>query len=168
MAKKKAGFRNVDKVTGKMKNAVENLRKDAVEEQKQAARTAMDRFFARTPVWTGETIRNYAWGIGGGRDVHHEPIGSGEPGKTNEMPLGPEPRRAANEAAAKADMEAVLSQLTVLNSLMMTNSSPHFDLVDAGEAPGGPNQQIRNPGGVVKLAMQDIKSKLKKRWKGKK
>jgi hypothetical protein len=165
---KKAGFRGIDKVTGKMKQAVDKVRKDAVEEQRNAARTAMKRFFARTPVWTGETIRNYAWGIGSGASVHHEAEGGGEPGKTNEMPLGPEPRRAANEAAAWADMEAVLAKLTVLNSLMMTNSSPHFDLVDAGSAPGGPNQQIRNPGGVVMLAMQDVKSQLKKRWKGKK
>jgi hypothetical protein len=163
-------------VTGSLPSSQEvmaELKQQALERMKNAARTAMGEFMALTPVWSGKTVRNYAWGIGeapsGGMK---EPIGGdgyvpgagwaaqrkGDPGPTNSMALGDEPRRAANEEAALADMEDVLSGYTELRPLVLTNFSDVWDLVDNGSAPTP--ERSRSPGGVSILAEQATKANL--------
>jgi hypothetical protein len=135
-----------------------------VSETKRAAHLLMANLFENTPVWSGETVRNYVWGIGSppvsGR---HAAVGSGAPGATNTMVMGSEPRRPANEQAALQDMSAVLT-FTKLVDLFVTNTidAAKWDLIDHGSAPSP--GKARNPGGVSILAMQSTRNALE-HWK---
>lgn len=139
---------------------VKALEKEAVVITQKGAREAMRSMMSATPVWSGETVRNYVWAKGkrpsGGTK---EPIGTGDPGPTNSMSLGAEPRRGANEGAAKQEMEAAISG-DKLVSLFATNTiaASKWDLVDNGSIPGGPGQRRRGPGGVSKLAEQTLRA----------
>jgi hypothetical protein len=156
---------------------LERIKKEAIDATKDAVRILTRELMDRTPVWSGKTVRNYAWGLdrapGGGQI---EPIGGPgyvparaggnrksqreqNPGPTNSMPLPDgEPRRAANEQAALAEMENVLAGMTELRSPVVTNFSDIWDLVDNGSAPTP--QRARNPGGVSILAEQAAKAKM--------
>lgn len=143
---------------------MEDFEKEAIELMKTAARTVTREMMDRTPVWSGGTVRNYVWAVGespGGGEK--SPVGG--PGerfgrRSGKAPfgLGEEPRRADNEAAAEADMEAVLAGYTQLRNLHCENFSDIWDLVDNGSAPTP--DRARNPGGVSVLAVQSTKSKL--------
>lgn len=156
------------------KRGLEKFRAQCVEKTKEAARLLTRELMDRTPVWSGKTVRNYEWAfnslagtgmkdaIGGpgyvpGRGWAAQRLG--DPGPTNSMPLPDgEPRRAANEAAAEADLESVLSNVRDLGDLNVTNNSDIWDLVDNGSAPTP--ERARNPGGTSRLAEQAVKSKM--------
>lgn len=160
------GMNNVGATIQKLRDHVAEMKKLAIAEAKASTELLVERLMARTPVWEGTTLRNYSVGVGAPRKVNHTAIGTGDPGPTNTMGLGEEPRRSANEAAVRADMASALGGMTELKNIFVTNNAPNWDLVDAGGAPGGPNQQIRNPGGVSKIAMSDARGALKN-WRAK-
>lgn len=151
-------FAGVSTEIDKVRKAVAELEKQAVEETRRAAIVVQDAFFSFTPVWEGETIRNYAWGINGAppSGVKQE-IGSGDPGPTGRMPLGVEPRRAANEDAVMSELRSLLTFNRLVN-LSLTNNAPIWDLVDNGSAPT--SERARNPGGVSKNAVAAARSVL--------
>src|SRR5688572_17518393 len=134
----------VDAEMKRMKAELKAFEMKAVEETKRAARVLMAELFAHTPVWEGTVVRNYVWFAGGGGGGgEKQALGSGDPGPTNDMSMGSEPRRGANESAARADMDAFLSTLKKLTTISVTNTAGHFDLVDSGSAPTG--DRARNP-----------------------
>jgi hypothetical protein len=145
--------------------ALDAFEEQLIEEMKNAARVVTHEMMSRTPVWSGKTVRNYAWGIGsasggytspaGGDDGPRHPSGRGS---LTLAGLGEEPNRAANEGACLDEMEGVLSGMTELETLVVTNHSPIWDLVDNGSAPTP--ERARNPGGVSVLAEQAAKGKL--------
>jgi hypothetical protein len=138
------------------------LEKQAVEEARSAAVIVQEAFFSFTPVWEGETVRNYAWGVGTApSSAHKDAIGVGDPGPTGSFPLGSEPRRGPNEAAVLAELKAQLN-FTKLVDLTLTNNSDIWDLVDNGSAPT--TERARNPGGVSKNAVSKAAASLK-HWK---
>jgi hypothetical protein len=158
-----AAFAGIVEQMAALRAEAMHLEAQAVAETKRAARVLQENLFLRTPVHTGETIRNYAWGKdgapGGGKK---SAIGSGPTGQTSKMPLGAEPRRAGNEGAVRAELENVLS-FTRLTSLFVTNlATEKFDLVDSGSAPTP--DTARNPGGVTMLAQQSLRASSKD-WK---
>lgn len=142
---------------------MEKLEQQAVAETKRAARLLMANLFENTPVWSGETVRNYVFGVGGtpGGGTR-SPIG-GTPGPTNAMVMGSEPLRPANEAAAMAELNSVLT-FTKLTDLFATNliDAAKWDLIDNGAAPSP--GKARNPGGVSILAEQSTRNALE-HWK---
>lgn len=154
----------IDAVMRELHAEIDAFEKRAVAEVKRAARLLMTNLFENTPVWSGETVRNYAWGVGrlpfGGT---RSAIGSGNPGPTNAMVMGSEPRRGPNEAAALQDMDSVLT-LTKLSDLFVTNliSGAKWDLIDNGAAPSP--GKARNPGGVSILSLQSTRNALEY-WK---
>lgn len=163
----------IDDLLGSVTAEIDAFEQQCIEETKGAARLLTQEMMARTPVWSGKTVRNFAWGVNsapaGGQQ---EPIGGlgyqpgggwstqrkGDPGATGLMGLGEEPRRAANESAALEEMEGVLSSITQLGTLAVTNFSDIWDLVDNGSAPTA--ERARNPGGVSILAEQTVKAML--------
>lgn len=160
-----AKFTGIDSAITELKEAVAALEHQAVEETKRAARVIQAELFANTPVWSGETVRNFKWAIGAAPARGAlEAIGSGEPGPTNHLPLGEEPRRAANEAAALADLEAVLGGMSKLADLFGTNTvaATKWNLVDSGVAPAP--GKARNPAGVEAPATQNARHRLPN-WK---
>lgn len=145
--------------------ALADFERQCVDEVKTAARVVTQEMMARTPVWSGKTVRNYAWGIGTVSGSYQEPanggVGPRHPsgrGAHSSPGLGEELNRADNEDAAIAEMEDVLGGLTKLETLVVTNHSPIWDLVDNGSAPTP--DRARNPGGVSVLAEQAAKAKL--------
>lgn len=156
-------FTGVGAEITRLKKGVKDFEKEAVLKMKNAVLVIMTELFSRTPVWTGETVRNYAVGLGtrpsGGSKGA---IGSGDPGPTNSMAMGSEPRRPANEAAALTEALAAVSGMRKLQSVFITNfvDGEKWSLIDSGSAPGGPGQRVRNPGGVVKIAEMNAKARL--------
>lgn len=129
-------------------------------------RNAVKRLHAeltqQTPVWSGETVRNYAWGVnrkpgGGSRGFIASPS---DPGPTNSMPLGPEPRRYANVIASTSEMVAVAHSRKKLANFVVTNliDGEKWDLLDNGNAPTAGRSRI--PGGIGMLAMQSARTFL--------
>ena len=142
-----------------LRKEVAAFERECVEETKRIARTLLDELMAITPVWEGETVRNYAAGVGrkpsGGTK---SPAGGVAPGVTSAMALGSEPRRGPNEAAARADLASVLT-FTKLASIVFTNhvDNAKWDLIENGSAPTGATS--RSPGGVSMRATQATRSR---------
>lgn len=163
-------FSGVDKEKARLRAALKKFEQTAVEEVKAGARVFMGALLDNTVVWEGDVIRNFVWarrGYGGGRRTPIGGRGTGssayrkqvDPGPTGKMGTPPagEPRRAPNEAAARADMEAVLGGMKTLDNLFVNNTSDHADLVDNGSAPTP--ERSRHPGGVTRLAAQVLRAR---------
>lgn len=149
---------------GQFEKEIEQFEDKCANEMKQAARVLTEALFSRTPVWSGESVRNYVWGIGkapaGGSKGQIGPVPPPRP--TSMMQLGEEDNRPANEAAARADMDGVLRTYKKIDKpLVVTNTiaAKKWDLIDNGNAPF-PGQG-RNPGGVSKLAIQRARNTLR-------
>lgn len=162
-----AAFEGIDGEVTRLLKEVETLEKEAVTTMQQATRIMFVQLFARTPVWSGETVRNYAVGLGskpaGGSKGY---IGRLPPrGETRGQALGEERNRSANESAALADAEGVITGMKKLQDVVVTNfvSSSKWDLIDNGSAPTPAT--ARNPGGVSVLATQSTRNALRGRFK---
>lgn len=157
-------FTGIAQAMAALRKEAELLEQQGVAETKRAALLLTQNLFENTPVWSGETVRNYVWGAGrvpGG--ASRGAVGSGAPGPTNSMVMGSEPRRGANEAAALAEMNSVLA-VNKLTDFFVTNlvDEAKWDLIDNGAAPSP--GKARNPGGVSILAEQSTRNALKN-WK---
>lgn len=159
----------IEQTRKQLQDEVDALEAKAVAELKRGVNVCLETMMSVTPVWTGETVANYHVSLGrtatgGFRDA----VGSEDPGHTNKMPLGVEPRRPANEAAARAEMTATIGAIGEhLKDVVISNSveDSKWDMIDNGAAPGGPpgyplgpNQVERSPGGVSRVAIQTVKS----------
>lgn len=141
----------------KLDAAIAVLKAQAVAEMRLAVRTVTQRFFENTPVWSGDTVRNYSWGVGGPSGGHKAPSGSlPKRGDFSEK------NRGANEAAAMAAaMSAIPAALADMH-LTCTIPTQKWNLIDSGIAPA-PGRS-RYPGGVEMLSVQAARAALKN-WK---
>jgi hypothetical protein len=142
----------------------DRIESDAVARIKTAVRASVRRMQAGTPVWSGETVRNYGviLGISSG-GAPRSAIDNGPPGDTNRRgtgPLGPERRRGPNEYMAQVEIDAVLTGMNKLQSVTIVNhiDSSKWQLVDAGLVPE-PNL-ARYPGGISVLGEQTARNAL--------
>lgn len=157
-----AEFRGSASEIRRLMAEVRELEREAVREVQNAARIVVDELMRGTPVWEGETVRNYGVSVGGNSPSYRAAIGTGDPGPTNSMSLGEEPRRGINEDAAKADMERTLAAFKKLGpriAVINTVDEKKWDLVDSGSAPTP--EMARYPGGVEILATQRAKGRLR-------
>jgi hypothetical protein len=152
-----------------LQDELKTFEQQCVTELKRGVNVCLETLLAATPVWTGETVANYHVNLGRSAEgAYRAPEGSGDPGHTNKMALGSEPRRPANEALARAEMTAAIAALgTALRDVVISNSvdEAKWDMIDNGAAPGGPpgyplgpNQVQRAPGGVSRVAIQTVRS----------
>lgn len=113
----------------------------------------------RTPVHTGATILNFIWSMNKPyRGPVLEPADTGLPDSTNQMPLGPEPRRRANEAASRAT-QANLSFTNPFQVYILNNRSEAVFGLEHGELPGDPFRQ-RSPQGMVAVSVASLIARL--------
>lgn len=112
---------------------------------------------ALTPVYTGQAVRNYIWTAGAPNTTVYDAIEQGETGQTNNMPLGNEPRRAVNEAAAAQSLGA-LNLGNPFQTFYLTNLSPDIEGLELGILPGPPLSS-RSPNGMFGLTQEFISTK---------
>lgn len=147
-----------------MKAEIKKLEEQGIAEVKKAARTVVTKMQSRTPVWTGETVRNYTAGIGGKNGARHP--GSAEPPEgSTPTGLGNEVNRSSNENAALSGISSALAALRNLKqNVQITNTidSGKWDLIDNGSAPT--RERARNPGGVSSISIAGARAVLKN-WK---
>lgn len=145
-----------------LKDGLKDFEKECVREVQKATRVLIEELFKNTPVWSGETVRNYDAGVGrrpgGGSKGHLGP--KPPPRPTSGLALGQEDNRPANESAARADVNSALDGMKTLSDVFVTNriANQKWDLIDNGSAPT--REMARNPGGVSILAMQSARNKL--------
>jgi len=102
---------------------------------------------ALTPVNTGQAVRNYIWSINNPNPVVYQAINNGDPGRTNQMALGTEPRRGVNEAAAAESMNTLGLMSNPFGVIYLTNNSPDIVGLEMGILPGPPFKS-RSPRGM--------------------
>lgn len=107
-----------------------------------------------TPVHTGQAVRNMIWTTGQPNSTVFDAIDNGPPGRTNNLVLGMEPRRAPNEAAAAETLEA-LNFANPFQTFYLTNLSPDIGGLELGLLPGPPLKS-RSPNGMFGIAHQKI------------
>lgn len=141
----------------------ERLEREAVAETKRAAVTAVKAMMKITPVNTGETVRNYA--AAKGRKPTGVKAPSGSQGPTNNLALGDEPNRSANEGAALNDINNAISG-DKLETIYITNTVPDdkWGLIESGLAPG-PSWKSRGPGGQTAVGEQAVRASGQGKWK---
>ena len=147
---------NLDGFIAGLQAQIDKFEQQCVEASVDVAFALQRNLFSRTPVWSGDTLRNYQWGVGSmPSGAHVQPSGS--------LPSSPydfsEENREPNENSVLQEMES-LYEITKLQNLLVTNNidPQKWDLIDAGDAPM-PGRG-RNPGGVSTLALQDTRTQL--------
>jgi hypothetical protein len=109
---------------------------------------------SKTPVWTGESLRNWVWSMDAPNSSAPKPaLGSMPPGPTNSMPLGSEPRRPVNQAAVDASF-AALSTRDPFRQYWFSNNSRNIEELEYGQLPTA--SRSRNPKGMVRVTVQSL------------
>lgn len=153
-----AKFTNRPKAMAGMRKHIKLFEKELHTETMNTALTVTRAFFQRTPVWSGETIVNYAWGNNRHNRAKQSPSGSWR-GSNVGVPLGSEQNRSSNESRVIGQLASMYGRFKIGKTLMLTNNvGEKWDLVENGAAPTP--DRARNPGGVTKLAMQMAMSRI--------
>lgn len=109
---------------------------------------------SKTPVWSGQALRNWVWTVGQPNSAPAAPaLGTMPPGPTNSMPLGTEPRRPINQAAADASF-AKISTKNPYQQFWLSNNSPDILGLEYGELPT--KTTSRSPRGMVRVTVQNL------------
>jgi hypothetical protein len=111
----------------------------------------------KTPVWEGQTVRNYIMTIGTGFSGRLEASGNGATGKTSKLALGNEPRRAENANAA-LESGNVLNSKNAFNKIFITNNSENVAGLERGELPD--SARSRSPNGMFALTLEEVINRL--------
>jgi hypothetical protein len=156
------------------RKAAEGAKRVTAKRLEQVLLRFNDMILARTPVYTGKTLVNFRWSIGSPIKGERAPTRiPAKPGKTNTMRLGEEPRRAANEAVVRAELEEILSSIRsgqIPQKIYLTNTYEFFELVEYGtynleDSEDRKSQAVlirRTPaGGIVRPAERYLKRALK-------
>lgn len=108
----------------------------------------------RTPVWSGSAVTNYRWSVGAPDYTFYDPIDNGPPGPTNDMPLGPEPRRADNEAASLTSLYTV-NLANPFQVFWLNDNDPDIMGLEYGLLPPEPLTQ-RSRNGMARVSMEYV------------
>ena len=108
---------------------------------------------SKTPVYTGESLRNWVWSTGSPQGGSSPAIGSGPTGHTSTMTLGSEPRRPANQAATDASF-ATLNTANPYQQFWLANDSENISDLEYGLLPT--HIASRSPGGMVRITVQNL------------
>lgn len=113
-----------------------------------------DGVTSKTPVFTGQSLRNWVWSTGqphsGGQ---MDALGSMAPGQTSKMRLGTEPRRPVNQAAVDASLRG-LNTKNPYQSFWLSNNSETIRDLEYGLLPSA--ERSRSPAGMVRVTMQNL------------
>jgi len=136
------------------------VRKDMMEMKKRLGEGIRDLCFeidetikSYTPVWSGKAVRNYVWSVGTPDTTVYSAIESGPPGPTNSMPLGTEPRRAANERAA-LDTLLSIDFSNPFQNFILSNNAEDIEGLEFGLLPTP--ERSRSPNGMFGLTQNYV------------
>lgn len=163
-----ARLSGINPAVTKMKKEGEKLVRAGGTAMSNAARAALRSYYKGTPVWSGETVRNYKVALGASRPGYSAPVGGRAVMGTDsarDPSLQNEQRRPANEQASYAEANGRLKALATARKLMnviVFNAIPanKAALVEAGVAPTP--EKSRYPGGLTPRAKQAADAALKK------
>ena len=117
-----------------------------------------ERILAATPVWEGDTILNWRWSTVAPQFEHEEPRGQEIPtGRTNEMPLGQEPRRAINEERPRRSLLGALKAKKPVD-IYLTNTSDSAVALEYGLLPTPERSRVDGTKGIVRLAIAEVEA----------
>lgn len=134
-------------------------KKKMVDKEKKILIQLNDAILALTPVWEGELIVNWTWSTKAPKNLHIEPVQSpADPGHTNEMALGTEPRRRANSVRPKQSLAGALTAKDPVD-IFLTNASPIAVDAEYGLIPTP--DKSRSANGIVRLAIKQVMGKLR-------
>lgn len=133
--------------------SVERFEKKFQNRVKRLMSEAMRRLLRKTPVNTGQAIRNYVATAG---TVYRGPVlGGNTPVEaTNPLPLGAEQLRARNEGQAMATLLDV-DYSDPYRVFYITNKTPHIGGLEAGELPEAPYTP-RSPRGMFGVTLREL------------
>ena len=133
--------------------SVQNFEKRFQNRVKRLMSEAMLRLIRRTPVHTGQAVRNYVATAG---TVYRGPVlgGNNPVEATNPLPLGPEQLRARNEGQALATLYGV-DFSDPYRVFYITNRAPHIGGLEAGELPEAPYTP-RAPQGMFGVTLREL------------
>lgn len=126
---------------------------------RNAARAALRSYYSGTPVWSGETVRNYKVGIKGSKPGYSSPPGGRVNFESNDWrgdkSLQNEARRGGAESASYAEANGRLKATNNVKELMDVTvfnavNSNKASLIEAGMAPDA--ARSRYPGGLTARA----------------
>jgi hypothetical protein len=140
--------------------AFENFFDQAVEgldrRQDRVLTALNERILSNTPVWEGETILNWRWSTRRPDTGFERARGQGiDPGPTNTMALGEEPRRKINEERPRRSLAAALKAREPVD-IFLTNTSDSAVGLEYGLLPTP--QTSRSPKGIVRLAVAEMRA----------
>lgn len=144
--------------TGSLEKVIAILEDDVASHIEKVVRTLHSELMAATPVYSGEAVS--AW-VASTAPTTTRPQHStaGDPGPTSGMPLGAEPRRAANEAIARQSLSSI-DFTQPLSVAYVQNASPHIIALEYGELPS--EERSRTPAlGIVETAIAATVQKIK-------
>jgi len=113
-----------------------------------------ERVMISTAVWEGETLANWRWSVGSPATGNIEAFGTDDPGPTNTMQLGAEPRRGANERPMLASLSRIKALKTLPDKIFLTNTGTIAMEMEYGMVPGAPGQRVRSEG-MLRLAVAE-------------
>jgi hypothetical protein len=115
-----------------------------------------EKILANTPVWEGDTILNWRWSTRMPDLRHEEARGIGiEPGPTNTMPLGSEPRRRINEERPRRSLAGALKAKKPVD-IYLTNTSDSAQGLEYGLLPTPERSRVDGGKGIVRLAIAEV------------
>lgn len=124
-----------------------------------SARFVHKSLIDKTPVWEGQTVRNYIMTLNAPFVGEYAASGGGDTGRTNSMALGAEPRRGVNAAAA-LQSGSVLNEDNCFTHIFITNNSEAVMGLELGLLPGA-GYKPRSPQGMFGITMQELMNRLK-------
>jgi hypothetical protein len=132
---------------------------DALGRKENAVLVALnEKVLAHTPVWEGDTILNWRWSTRAPDMRHEEPRGQEiDPGPTNTMALGEEPRRKINEQRPRRSLAAALKAKKPVD-IYLTNTADSAVALEYGMLPTPATSRVDAAKGIVRLAIAEVEA----------
>jgi hypothetical protein len=159
-------FKNSAKFNSSISKFLPPHVKKVVQKMESIAYFLHDQILRRTPVYSGQTLVNYQWSVGSPFQGTLAPIESPVTGWTGTNkaglgPLGPEPRRQANEMVSTASLRRINFNGAFGKTVYLVNNDPTFGLLEHGSAPFSPPELLpRSPSGMVGITISELRSRL--------
>lgn len=115
--------------------------------------TDMQNSILETPVYTGRTLINFRWSIGAPNTTTRAAIAEPNlPGKTSDLPLGSEPRRAANAAVIEEEFLHIIAAVkeNPFQSIFLNNNLSHYSEVEYGTYARDGHESRTPPSGITR------------------
>lgn len=137
----------------------EDIKKDVRRRVERNAELMHTLSCAKIPVWRGTALANQQWSVGTPATGEVEAAGGDkDPGPTNTMRVGTEPRRPENQRVADMSFTS-LDFTNPFQVFWLTNNTPHMRNIEYG-LPPGPGLRARAPKGVFRLSAQEVETAM--------